>query len=71
MYTEVERITTVRQAIAMGWKPSAKSNAAMLAALEVYREKRSEAEGRGEAKTPASQFAKQEAMSAYNEAIKG
>ncbi|CUS04217.2 protein of unknown function [Candidatus Promineifilum breve] len=71
LYTEVERITTVRQAIAMGWKPSAKSNAAMLAALEVYREKRSEAEGRGEAKTPASQFAKQEAMSAYNEAIKG
>lgn len=70
LYTEVERITTVRQAIAMGWKPSAKSNAAMLAALEVYREKRSEAEGRGEAKTPASLFAKQEAMGAYNKAIK-
>ncbi len=70
LYTAVSRITAVRQAIVIGWKPSPRSNAAMLAALEVYRDKRGEAEGRGEAKTPASQFAKQEAMNAYNEAIK-
>lgn len=70
LYTAVSRITAVRQAIVIGWKPSPRSNEAMLAALEVYRDKRGEAEGRGEAKTPASQFAKQEAMNAYNEAIK-
>ena len=42
----------------------------MLAALEVYREKRSAAEGRGEAAAAAHAFAKREAMNAYNKAVK-
>jgi hypothetical protein len=71
LYTAVSRITAVRQAIVIGWKPGERSNAAMLNALQVYRDKRAEAEGRGEDEKAAKQFARHEAMSAYNEAIKG
>lgn len=69
LYTDQERIRKTREVIVPGWKPGEKSNAAMLAALEVYREKRSAAEGRGEAPGPAHAFAKREAMGAYNKAI--
>lgn len=71
LYTAVARITAVRQAIVIGWKPGERSNAAMLSALQIYRDKRAEVEGRGEDEKAAKQFARQEAMSAYNEAIKG
>ncbi len=69
MYTDQERIAKTRQALVPAWKPGEKSNAAMLAALTVYREKRAAAEGRGESPGPAHAFAKREAMSAYNKAI--
>lgn len=70
LYTAVSRITAVRQAIVIGWKPGERSNAAMLSALQIYRDKRTEAEERGEDEKAAKQFARHEAMSAYNEAIK-
>lgn len=70
MYTDQERITAARESLGLGWKPgSGPGNAAMLKALEVYREKRQAAEGRGEAPGAAHQFAKREAMSAYNREI--
>lgn len=69
LYTEVERITKTREALVPGWKPGEKSNGAMLEALAAYRDKRTGAEGRGEAPTAAHQFAKREAMGAYNKAI--
>lgn len=71
LYTAVSRITAVRQAVVIGWKPGERSNAAMLSALQIYRDKRAEVEGRGEDEKAAKQFARREAMSAYNEAIKG
>lgn len=64
-------IATARLGIAMGWQPGARSNAAMLKALEVYGEKQAQAEARGEATREAHLFAKREGMRAYNEAIKG
>lgn len=69
MYSEVGRITATRESVASGWKPSVKSNGALLVALEVYRDKRQAAEGRGEAAGAAHQFAKKEAMGAYNKTI--
>lgn len=71
LYTAVSRITAVRQAIVIGWKPGDRSNAAMLSALQVYRDRRTEAEGHGKAENEAKQFARHEAMNAYNEAIQG
>ena len=69
LYTDQERITKTREALVPGWK-AGRANGAMLAALEVYREKRSAAEGRGEAAAAAHAFAKREAMNAYNKAVK-
>lgn len=69
LYTDQERVKVVRQALVPAWKPSPQSNGAMLHALEVYRDKRAAAEGRGEASTAASAFAKKEAMNAYNKAM--
>jgi hypothetical protein len=69
MYTDQERIQRAREVIVPGWKPAERSNAAMLAALETYRDKRHAAEARGEAEGNAHAFAKREAMSVYNKAI--
>ena len=69
LFTDQERIAQIRELLAPAWKPGPKSNAAMLAALGVYREKRSAAEGRGEAARPAHEFARTEARSAYNREI--
>ena len=69
LYTEMDRIKKTREVLVPGWKPSTRSNGAMLAALEVYRDKRHAAEGRGEASSDAHAFAKREAMSVYNRQI--
>ena len=69
MYTDQERILKTREVIVPGWKPGERANAAMLAALEVYRDKRNAAEGRGEAPGAAHAFAKREAMGAYNKGL--
>lgn len=66
LYTEVERIGKTRQMLAPEWKPTPGSNRAMLHALTVYRDKRAAAESRGEAPRAAHDFAKLEAMGAYN-----
>ena len=71
LYTEQERIAAVRLALVVGWKPSPRANGAMLKALEVYRDKRAQAESRGEASADASKFAKREAMGVYNKEIGG
>lgn len=71
LYTDPERIRIVREAIVPAWRPGGRSNAAMLAALEVYREKRAAAEGRGEEASAARAFAKREAMNVYNREIGG
>lgn len=69
LYTEVGRITATREVLASGWKPGPKANGALLVALGVYRDKRSQAEGRGESTSAAHAFAKREAMNAYNKEI--
>lgn len=69
LYTEQEHITKTREVLVGGWQPGEKSNRAMLAALETYRDKRQAAEGRGEATGAAHSFAKLEAQRAYNKAI--
>lgn len=70
LYTEKDHITKTREVIVPGWKPGGRANEAMLTALEVYRDKRQAAEGRGEATAAAHSFAKREAMNAYNKVIK-
>jgi hypothetical protein len=70
LYTEVERITRTRESLVPAWQPGERPNGAMLSALAVYRDKRSAAEGRGEAAGAAHKFARREAMSAYNKAIR-
>lgn len=70
MYTDQERILKTREVIVPGWRPGGRANGAMLAALEVYRDKRHAAEGRGEASGAAHAFAKKEAMGAYNREIR-
>jgi len=69
LFTDQERITQTRERIVPAWKPSPRTNGAMLAALEVYREKRTAAEGRGEAARAAHEFALREARSEYNKEI--
>ena len=71
LYSEQDRITKTREVIVPGWRPGGRANGAMLKALEVYREKRQAAEGRGEASGAAHAFAKKEAMGAYNREIGG
>lgn len=70
LFTDQERVTVVREKLVPAWRPGGKANAAMLEALAVYRVKRGEAEGRGEAAKPAHDFALREARNAYNQAIK-
>ncbi len=67
LYTEQEHITKTRLSLVPAWKPGERPNAAMLAALETYRDKRAAAEARGEAARAAHDFAKQEAVQAYKE----
>lgn len=69
LYTDQERITKTREVLVLGWRPGGAANAAMLAALTVYRDKRHAAEERGEATAAAHQFAKREAMATYNRTI--
>jgi hypothetical protein len=71
LYAEQEHITKTREMLVPAWKPGQHSrpNAAMLAALETYRDKRYAAEQRGEASGPAHSFAKREAMRVYNKEI--
>lgn len=70
-YDDISRIEMVRQSVVPAWRPGVRSSAAMLEALVVYRSKREAAREWGEAPTAAHQFAKREAMSAYNRAIRG
>ena len=67
----VSDIEAVRQSLVPAWRPSPRSNAAMIEALAVYRLKRRSARGWGEAPAAARAFAKREAMSAYNRVIRG
>ena len=67
----VSDIEAVRQSLVPAWRPSPRSNAAMIEALAVYRLKRRKARGWGEAPAAARAFAKREAMSAYNRVIRG
>lgn len=71
VFHDVERVAFVRRSIAAAWKPSERTNRAMWIALETYHEKRGLAAGWGEAETAAHQFARREAVTAYNNAIKG
>jgi len=66
LYTEVERIGKTREMLAPEWKPAPESNKALLLALTVYRDKRTAAEARGEAPRAAHDFAKLEALQAWN-----
>jgi hypothetical protein len=70
VYDSVERVARARGSLVREWRPSPKANRAMLTALEVYRDKRTQAEGEGKAVEAAHAFAKREALSTYNEAIK-
>lgn len=70
MYADVERVTRTRESVIPAWKPGERSNRAMLAALETYRDKRHAAESRGEAPAAAHAFAKLEAVRVYNKEIK-
>ena len=70
VYDSVERVAKTRGVLLPEWTPSPKANEALLLALEVYRDKRSQAEKRGEAARPAHEFAALEARNAYNKAIK-
>lgn len=69
LYTEQEHITKAREMLVPAWKPGERPNAAMLAALETYRDKRVAAEKRGEDTSEAHKAAKREAMKVYNEEI--
>lgn len=69
MYSDQARISKTREVIVPGWKPGERPNEAMVKALEVYREKRQAAEGRGESPGAAHAFAKREAMAAYNRVV--
>lgn len=66
LFTDQERIGKTRLLLAADWTPSAKANGAMLVALGTYRDKRAQAEGRGEAAGAAHAFAKREAVGAYH-----
>lgn len=70
-FVDVVDVAQARLWLVPGWQPGPRSNAAMLAALEVYRDKRAAAGRRGEASPAAHHFAKREGRSAYNRAIKG
>lgn len=67
MYSELERIKKVREVLVPDWTPGEQSNAAMLAALEVYRDKRNAAEKQGETLSDAHALARQEGRNKYNE----
>ena len=69
LYTEQEHISKTRLSLVPAWKPGERPNAAMLAALETYRDKRSAAEARGEAPSEAHKFGRLEAMRVYNQEI--
>ena len=62
----VERVAKTRRNLFPDWKPAPRSNTALLLALEVYRDKRAAAETRGEAARAAHDFAKLEALQAWN-----
>ena len=64
-YSEVERVTRTRESLFPEWRPSTRGNEATLLALEVYRDKRGQAEGRGEATREAHVFAQREARNRY------
>lgn len=65
VYDSVERVAKTRMNLIPDWKPSPQANAALLLALEVYRDKRAGSERRGEGTTAAHNFAKHEALTAY------
>lgn len=69
VYDSVERVAKTRQSLVPDWTPTPATNEAMLLCLEVYRDKRAEAQGRGTAAAEAHIFAKMEALRAYSATI--
>lgn len=69
VYDSVERVAKTRQSLVPDWTPTPATNEAMLLCLEVYRDKRAEAQGRGSAAADAHTFAKIEALRAYSATI--
>jgi hypothetical protein len=70
LYTEQSRVTTIRDLISEDWEPGPQINAAMLEALEVYRDKRQGAQRRGSAAREAHHFALVEAQIRYGRLTK-
>ena len=66
VYHSVERIAKTRQNLVPEWQPSPATNEAALLALEMYRDKRVQAEADGAEPTAAHQTAKLAALKAYN-----
>lgn len=69
MYSDVGRVTKVRELLVSGWAPGTRPNAAMLAALEAYRDKRHAAEAQGTASTEAHALAAREARIIYTNKV--
>ena len=60
-------VAAARSHIDMNWRPSPGGNEAMLAALEVYAQKRAGALGRGASRSEAATFARMEARRAFRQ----
>lgn len=69
IYTDEERVSRSRESIIPGWTPSERSNRAMMAALEAYRDERHAADGRGASAGEGHSAAKRVAMDVYNKVI--
>ena len=65
VYDTVDRVARTRNSLVPEWQPSPATNAALLMALEVYRDKRVAAEAGGDAAMAAHAVAKKNAVNAY------
>lgn len=65
VYDSVERVARARQSLVPSWLPAPRANEAVLLALEVYRDRRNEAEAGGQAAAEAHKVAKEAALAAY------
>ena len=69
LYTEQQHITKTRVMLFPKWQPGSATNAAVLEALEVYRDKRQAALGRGDGVKQAHDFAAIEAKNRYHRLV--
>ena len=65
VYDTVDRVARTRNSLVPEWQPSPATNAALLMALEFYRDKRVAAEAGGDASMAAHAVAKKNAVNAY------